>query len=538
MAVTGETIQGEWHQDEGIKAMITQIRELLIKCKTITKSLKVGRPSRSLLPPQADLMPPTGEVVDNMIRSYMESYEPAMRILHIPSFWAEYHKFRENHEAAKPDILLKVLLVIGLGSSLSEPNPAFRMRVQQWLYAAQTWLSGPLEKDRLSISGIQIYCLTLQARQIFALGGDLVWMSAGSLIHRAMQMGLHRDPKYLPPMSSVQAEVRRRLWATILELVMQSSLDAAMPPRISLEEFDTEAPSNIDDDELNDSTSPVQQHHEDTYTSCSLQIILFESVPTRLKILKALNNLRSEISIEEVLALSSELTTTLNKSGQFFKKNKGKGLGSFHSNLVDYLVRRFMFPLHCAFACKARTNPLFQSSLKICLDTALALISPEPNDKFSRLMAVSGGLCREGIRFACSVIGLELLAETEAQDREGTLHRSSAYRTVVKQAAKDLITLSAERIRQGENNVKMHMFLSMILAQVEAMEEGQEVHQSMARSACDSLEFCYELLQERASSVPLLTPNSQDISSTMHGWQYETDFDWNPGQFMSSTIFF
>lgn len=538
MAVTGETTEGEWLKDEETRALITQIWGLLEKCKAITRSLKIGRPSRSLFSPPPDLAPPDGDMVDKMVKLYLDSFEPAMRILHIPSFRAECKKLRQSPETIKPARLFKVLLVIGLGSSLSTPDPAFRTRAQQWLYAAQTWLSGPLEKDRLSISGIQIYCLVLLARQVFAIGGDLVWMSTGSLIHRAMQMGLHRDPKYLPPMPALQAEVRRRLWATILELTVQSSLDAAMPPRISLEEFDTEAPSNVDDDELNESTTTVQQHPKAIYTASSMQIVLLESVPTRLKILKALNGLHSEISFQDVLTLSSEMTSTLHRCGQFMKESKGKGLDAFHCNLIDYLVRRFMIPLHCAFACKARTNPLFQSSLKICCDTALALVSPEPDEKFSRLTATSGGLFREGIRLACSVIGVELIAETEAQDKDGTLHRISAYRNVLKQAAKDLVVFSAETIRQGENNVKMHMFLSMVLAQVEAIEEGKALKPRMARRACESLEFCHELLQERAASIPLPTLPSEDTSPAMDGWLCGTDLDWNTEVFMPSGAYF
>ena len=534
MAITGESIEEAWLQNEETMASIAQIRELLKRCKTITRSLKIGRPSRSLFPSQSDLIPPIGDVADNMVKLYLESFEPAMRVLHIPSFWAEYRKVVESPQTAKADSLLKVLLVVGLGSSLT-PDPAFRIRVQQWLQAAQIWLSGPLEKDRLSISGIQIYCLTLLGRQVLAIGGDLVWTSTGSLINRAMQMGLHRDPKYLPPMSPIQAEVRRRLWATILELTVQSSLDAAMPPRISLDEFDTEAPSNIDDDEINESTTAMPQRPKESYTECSLQIALLESVPTKLKVLRALNGLHSEISIEDVLALSSEMTSMLQKCGQLVRENKGKGLDSFHSNLIDYLVRRFMIPLHCAFACKASANPLFQSSRKICLDTALALISPEPDEKFSRLMAIGGGMFREGIRYACSVIGLEVIAETESQNKDGTLHRSSAYRKMIKQGLEDLIALSEERIRHGENNVKMHMFLSMILAQVEAMEEGKPAEHRMAKEGRGSLELCYELLQERASNVPLPTPNSQDELPGMDGWQTEADF---ASFFLSGTAFF
>jgi hypothetical protein len=175
------------------------------------------------------------------------------RVLHVPTFWAEYERYWDRPESVTIDLRLKILLVVGIGSSLHDHEDAAAAHrntemVHQWIYAAQTWLSGPLEKSRLDMTGLQIYCLTILARQIFSIGGDTVWMSMGSLVHRAMQMGLHRDPKHLPAMSLLQAELRRRLWVTILDLVVQSSLDSWMPPRISLDEFDTDPHYNIHDD--------------------------------------------------------------------------------------------------------------------------------------------------------------------------------------------------------------------------------------------------------------------------------------------------
>lgn len=99
----------------------------------------------------------------------------------------------------------------------------------KWIFAAQTWLSSPFEKAKLHTSTIQIQCLLIIARQHYSISGDLVWISAGTLLRTAIQMGFHRDPKYLPKMSILQAEMRRRLWATILELNIQSSIGSGMP---------------------------------------------------------------------------------------------------------------------------------------------------------------------------------------------------------------------------------------------------------------------------------------------------------------------
>ncbi|KAJ9151991.1 C6 zinc finger domain-containing protein [Pleurostoma richardsiae] len=527
-------------QDPEIRSVVAQAGSLLQKCKVLARSIKVGRPSRSLAYPEFGIAPPSREVADSMVRLYFRSFESTHRILHVPSFWTEYHQYWGNRDSVTTGLRLKILLVIGIGSSLCErgdKDAEFNNMVHQWVYAAQTWLSGPLEKDRLNITGLQVHCLTILARQIFSVGGDLVWMSMGSLIHRAMQMGLHRDPKHLPAMSILQAELHRRLWATILEMVVQSSLDSAMPPRISFDEFDTEAPSNNNDEEISDSTTELVPHPKGTYTAVSIQLLLLDSMRTRLRVVQLMNSLHSELSYTDALTLSSDITDACSACSIFTQENKESGVISFHRNLLDHLVRRFLIPLHCPFAMKARTNPLFHYSRKISLDTAMALISPEPDEGFSHLTAIGGGFFREAIRYALAVISHELIVQVETQRLDGTLHRNSQHREILKQTLRDMVSLSVDRIRRGETNIKSHTFLKMIIAQVEAIEEGSSCELKMLQSARDSLEFCYGLLEAQASSVSVPGLGDMDIAASFDGGQAGLALDFDLSLFLPDADF-
>ena len=318
------------------------------------------------------------------------------------------------------DLRHKVLLAIGIGSSLCQHGDATALQrnadlVQQWINAAQTWLSGLLERERLDVTGMQVYCLVMLARQVFSTG-DTAWVSMGSFIHGAMQVGLHRDPKHLPAMSVLQAELRRRLWATVLELVVQSSLASGMPPRISLDEFDTEPPSNVNDDEMDELTAVLQPHAKDTFTSTSIQLAMLDSLPTRLRITQTLNSLYPERSYPLVLALTAELTSALQSHTALFAADFSLA-APFHRNFVDYLTRRFLIPLHFPFALQSRTNQLYHPSHKISLDAALALVStfispeePGAGGSSLRQMVVGSGLFRDGVRGASAVIALALIS--------------------------------------------------------------------------------------------------------------------------------
>ena len=514
---TKPNYQGSQFQDPQTQPLVAEAGVLLEKCKALARSLKVGRPSRSLeLPGCFALVPPQRELSDSMAALYIRSFESAHRILHVPSFWDEYARFWDQSDNLTTGERLKMLLVIGIGSSLSDhvdSHPEFGDTVRRWIYAAQTWLSGPLEKNRLDITGIQVHCLTILARQLFSVGGDLVWMSMGSLIHRAMQMGLHRDPRHLEPMPILRAEIRRRLWATILEMAVQSSLDAWMPPRISFDEFDSEPPSNVNDEDINGETTELLPQPRDVYTATSMQLILLDSLRTRLRVVQLLNSLNFELSYADVLALSSEISNACRACGTFLRANAGAGVTSFHRNLMDYLLRRLLLPLQLPFSSKARSNPIFHYSRKLSLDTSLALVSPEPDKSFSHVLAMGGGLFREGVRTAVGIIGLELLVQTETDKLDGTLFRRSQYREALKQAIRDMVSLSVTRIQLGETNVKLHTYLSMLLAQVEAMENDSSIEFNVAKAARDSVAFCYEIMEHRVASLPQEGRSEMDVSA-------------------------
>ncbi|CAG8250370.1 unnamed protein product [Penicillium salamii] len=511
-----------------------EVGDLLRRSKDIARRFKAWRPSRSSMNPQIDLVTPPRDQADIMANLYLGSFESTHRVLHIPSFWAEYETFWDNPASASIELRLKILLVIGIGSSIHPDGTdiGFRHTVHRWVYAAQAWLSGPLEKDRLGISALQIDCLTIIARQIFSIGADLVWTSMGTLVHKAMQINLHRDPKHLSGMSVLQAEVRRRLWATIVEMTVQAALDSAVPP--NLPESDTMPPANIDDEEIGNSPSDCPSHPMSTYTATSVQLLLLESFPTRLRILQILTSLSPKISYLDVIALSSELMNALAAYQKFFKEAANSDLIPLKQNILDYLVRRFMIPLHCPFMNKARTIPLLSSSTKFSLDAAMTLLSPEPDAKTSRLMAIGGGIFREGIWCAMTVVSIELLAQVESQRLDGTLHRNHSYIEMLKKAVHELLTFSAERIRQGETNIKGHMFISMIIAQVEAKQSGADCELSIARGAKDSLDFCHSLLLKLADSASLVHSSDSAVAGVnVDGGDteflsgFDLDLDWD-----------
>jgi hypothetical protein len=85
----------------------------------------------------------------------------------------------------------------------------------------------------------------------YRVGGDtrLVWAESAVVIRVAQAQGIHRDGQNfaLPPF---ETEIRRRLWWHICLLDMLSSGDQGVDTQIRPGMFDTQFPTNVDDDEL------------------------------------------------------------------------------------------------------------------------------------------------------------------------------------------------------------------------------------------------------------------------------------------------
>lgn len=194
--------KNELTDSERVKSLKSEIHVLLQKCKLLAKAIKVSRPTRCL--PIIEPQYPERYLADTMTRLYISRFESVFRILHIPSFWIEYQSYWRDPASVDGATKFKIQLVIALGCSIdheSHSSEQVQSTACQWVYAAQAWLSAPLEKNRIGISGIQIQCLLILARQCLSISGDLIWVAMGTLVRTAMQMGLHLDPSHFDDLS-------------------------------------------------------------------------------------------------------------------------------------------------------------------------------------------------------------------------------------------------------------------------------------------------------------------------------------------------
>lgn len=526
------------------------ISKLLKEVRSLRRLIK-GRQAPRLMDPTPALLNdlPSREICDELVRHYLRTLGLIYRVIHVPKFYEEYERFWENRASVSTAFMFKLLLILAIGSIFHcKPGPSNEVGipVRRWIYAAQWWLAGPFEKESNNLQGLQVHCLLLLCRQAYAIDKEVNWTSVGTLMRQAIHQGLHRDPKNFPTLSVFDSEMRRRIWGTIIEINVQLAIDAAMPPLLGPNDFDTLPPSNMEDEDFDQTTASMPSPRpRGFYTSASLQILLLESYPLRLQVARTINECAQEQSYENALQLGNELTASCKEMSHRFHafiSCTGDRLmrpTRFHHRLLDTLLRRFILNLYRPFTIEATHDPRFYLSRKLSLESALVTASygDAPSDSFDneiphrdfqRLSFSGAGLFKGYLSLdVMVVIGLEIITQMEDEVASQPVGSSSlpfdsvdqmaeAARAPLVQALERLMDHLYQGLAAGIPSMKRYCLLGGILAQVRFVPRGEKAELSHIREAfMETMLTCRTLLQQHITGenhasaedgMPSLTP--------------------------------
>ncbi|KAI9711551.1 MAG: hypothetical protein M1820_002116 [Bogoriella megaspora] len=484
--------------------------------KLLAKRIKAQRAPPWPLMPNSDL--PPKDVVDKLVESYLRTVESLYRILHIPTFQKAYAALWVAEAEPDTAFLIQLKLVLAIGSVTYDDQFSLRTSAIRWVYEAQAWLSEPVFKPRLNVQTLQINILMLLARELIAVGDDLVWIPLGALLRTAIFMGLHRDPSRLPKVSKFVAEMRRRLWNTILEMTLQSSITSGTPPMIGLDDFDTEPPGNFDDDQLLvEDSLPKPDNH---FTQSTVAIALRRTFPFRLAITKFLNDLETHHSYEQTLQLDGELRASskvLRQTLQRWSSSNGPAPSPFQIQALDVLMLRYLSALHIPFfgaglhkaSYAFSRKVVFESSLKIWYATwpssfAVPTLSQTQTESSSETndfaQFTTGGSAMFGTiaMSACFVIAAEIMAQLQDEESVG----QAPLRQDLLRVIDDAKSWTLRRLEAGETNTKGYLLMSLIKAQIDGLRRGlknNEMPSILIQVAEEVGDTCLRLLEGKAA---------------------------------------
>jgi len=490
----------------------------LTKCKAMSRNIKekegglvrtylqFGSSTRDLIPDSL--------VSTKLVQAYIRTFQMIFPILPTSSFREDYKAFWSDPTWSKETFDITLLLVLSIGSVFCPNEPGVTPAVTAgWTSYIVSWLSNPRIKTSLDLDILRILCLFLLLRQVRWLSCDVPWLSSDSLVRMAMQMGLHIDPGSQPIPAS-EAEMRRRMWALILELEVQSCMDNGNIPCVTEEDYDCLPPSNVDDtDTLDDPIVKPICH----LTQVSCQILLTMSLPIRLKIARFVNNYRANHSFERALGLSSELMPVLERClallGDY--RISSRPPTWLQTRVFDLLVRRFLLSLHHPFTTGTISDPQYHYSHRVCLDVSIALLSETSqsvNDDFHRLLLSGSDLYHNTYTQAALYLTGALSSACQLQD---DWLFTAAVRSEMRETVSKYLEIALARLTASEESVETYVLVSCALAQVEAKQIRVSEDAYIFEALQKALGVCYSLLKAEDQTFDNVDWDIMDLGTTL-----------------------
>ena len=466
---------------------------------------------KEFLPPKA--------YCDRLVNIYFRYFERTMRILHITTFMHQYDQIWQH---TNPEICSTSSIIPQLTAVMTMAcymDDAVREKEDQthrsYLKGAsidlvQAWLDELSRKQRTELSTLQVEVLLLLSRSLRHLYPEKLWSSTGALVRSAMAMGLHTDPTRLPGVTPYQVEMRRRLWATILEMDLQASMTVGMP--VVVPELDSYnlVPANLNDSDFDEhSTKLPTSRPLGNLTDNLYQVCLATSLPQRLKALSLVQ--RSAPNREEAVELGKKVQECLSRkpsvlSLQHNGAAPSDGGSLLHRVLLDLYLRR---PLLCLYKPlllgEQHEHTIFAEIQTHCLSSSLVILSYQDFYTTQTLGAVTSNplpqqdffyrCCKTDILWAaltvCQQIKLlrQAVVDNRFVDRQIGHDENSLVRTV-----EMTIDCLVDRMGRKGSDLKDIVFLSLALQSVQLPESAPGRSNILQSNAQRTMAACRDRL--------------------------------------------
>ncbi|KAE8339058.1 hypothetical protein BDV24DRAFT_136550 [Aspergillus arachidicola] len=258
---------------------------------------------------------PPRPVTDRLIAQFINSKEPVLTTIHIPTFQKEYNLFWSIPQAASLSWLAFLYAILTLSIAiqrrLGEPLPVyledsgdiistFRKRAAQCLVQSNYTQPGKYKVEALFYYTLGEFYRSNDAQVS-------VSFLLGITIRLAMRTGYHRDPRHFPSISAYEGEMRRRVWATMRQLDSLISFQVGLPRTIQDWQDDVELPRNICDEDFNEGTTHLPPSRPESELTTASYIRAKSRIMAVFGKISDLAYSREPVTYDEVLEIDRRL---------------------------------------------------------------------------------------------------------------------------------------------------------------------------------------------------------------------------------------
>lgn len=274
-----------------------------------------------------------------------------------------------------------------------------------------------------------------------------IWLLLGIIVQLAMHMGFHRDPKHFQDqgMSPFTGEMRRRVWATIMELDLGISAQMGLPRLIKPWQADTEEPHNYLDNDFDQNTTELPRPRPDTENTPMLYRLFKSRMMSTLGlILDFASDMRQNtFTYSEVLKIDAKLNETHNSIPDCLKWRSMAHCITDSPQIVmkrlflDVMFHKARIVLHQRFLTQPQDQ--YDYSHRASLNGALKILEyqhilDEETQPFCQLYQerwrVSSSLVNHDFLLAASILCSYLQQHGDLKDEANTEATETIYRVL------------------------------------------------------------------------------------------------------------
>ncbi|KAJ5899415.1 hypothetical protein N7495_004159 [Penicillium taxi] len=260
-----------------VQDRIKQLEELVVDLMQKTSAANVPNPSSSANTPLAAVLDSIAELKDYFDRDDearphpLGTAQPPQVNLSGPQLIHGFTKVTTRDEilaSIPPRHIVDRLVSRYFNSFEMSPDMVsnFRLRIVQCLILGDYTKGGVYVLETLLL----YMAVELFLRRDAEIG---IWILLGIIVQLSMHMGYHRDPKNFRGISPFDGEMRKRAWATILEVQLGISMQMGLPRLITQWQTNTTEPSNLQGNDFKDTVSMPASRPETDLTPMVFRIV-------------------------------------------------------------------------------------------------------------------------------------------------------------------------------------------------------------------------------------------------------------------------
>ncbi|KAK4954754.1 hypothetical protein LTR66_013507 [Elasticomyces elasticus] len=392
---------------------------------------------------------PSKPATDRLVARYFNAYDPAVHIIHGPTFQKQYdqHWMNPNETSVVWLGLVYAIMTLALQSYHRAGDEPPEYRGKSWELSVQfRRLTGQclVLADFIQPLAYMLETMILHVQAEYARTRDAeagVLVLVGICVRLAQRMGYHRDPWPYQSISPFHGEMRRRVWTFVRQADLLFSFQFGLPSMIRSEHIDTEIPRNLYDDELYEEMTalppsrPIAEATPMSYMIAKARLAFAFG-----KIVDRTQAISNPPCYEEIMKLDQELREVHASTPPHLRLRAMQDSARDPANLImqryglECLYLKSQCVLHRKFVAHGRDTQRYGYSRRVCMDASMDMLSHQstlhheakPGGRLRSIKWFISSLTTHDFLLAAMIVSLDLYYSAEAERTGRKLSRTSS----------------------------------------------------------------------------------------------------------------